>query len=525
MAAPIGMPLIGFLLKIVFLITLFGSTHSVPTVSTGSHSLTSNHHNHNSNPATAALQSQSVPLLPDSTSNTLVIATASTHSTPTPTPSPTIEHDTISQTLNANTPPPSKRITPNHLDEETSTKRVSTTTTPNATRNNINTSKCDDLDDLDAALFGKPYEEQVKIYYCKIYEHIAPRIWTWVLIACHVVVFVVGLLGNTLVCVAVYRNCAMRTVTNYFIVNLAVADFLVILFCLPPTLVWDVTSTWFFGDVMCKVVLYLQTVSVTVSVLTLTFISIDRWYAICYPLRFKSTTRRAQTAICVIWLVSLCLDIPELIVNETRSFNHKLNIDTVYFTQCVATWSSQVERNVQISRMLLLYFLPLMLMSIFYVQIIRVLWQSGTVTHNGIAGRHFNFSMVSNASTKGQLRSRKKAAKMLVSVVGMFAICYFPVHLLSLMRLMVRLHSSDFNNAIAMISHWLCYANSALNPLIYNFMSEKFRKEFKRTIHCTTSTKDSRVELNAIWKTQLRKALSSSLGRSDTNRTTVTSTT
>lgn len=50
----------------------------------------------------------------------------------------------------------------------------------------------------------------------------------------------------------------MRTVTNIFIVNLAVADFLVILFCLPPTVVWDVTMTWYFGETMCKVVLYFQ---------------------------------------------------------------------------------------------------------------------------------------------------------------------------------------------------------------------------------------------------------------------------
>lgn len=85
-----------------------------------------------------------------------------------------------------------------------------------------------------------------------------PTAGMWVLICFHCIVFVVGLVGNTLVCVAVYRNHTMRTVTNYFIVNLAVADFLVILFCLPPSVVWDVTSTWFFGVAMCKVVLYLQ---------------------------------------------------------------------------------------------------------------------------------------------------------------------------------------------------------------------------------------------------------------------------
>lgn len=95
-------------------------------------------------------------------------------------------------------------------------------------------------------------------YLDEIRNFIFPKTWTWVLIFFHSVVFVIGLVGNILVCVAVYRNHTMRTVTNYFIVNLAVADFLVILFCLPPTVIWDVTSTWFLGIAMCKIVLYLQ---------------------------------------------------------------------------------------------------------------------------------------------------------------------------------------------------------------------------------------------------------------------------
>lgn len=65
-------------------------------------------------------------------------------------------------------------------------------------------------------------------------------------------------MGNALVCIAVYTNHTMRTVTNIFIVNLAVADFFVILFCLPPTVLWDVTETWFMGKSMCKVLIYFQ---------------------------------------------------------------------------------------------------------------------------------------------------------------------------------------------------------------------------------------------------------------------------
>lgn len=91
-----------------------------------------------------------------------------------------------------------------------------------------------------------------------ILEHIFPTPFEWVLIVMHVITFVVGLVGNALVCIAVYKNNSMRNVTNIFIVNLAVADFMVILFCLPPTVVWDVTETWFMGTALCKIVLYFQ---------------------------------------------------------------------------------------------------------------------------------------------------------------------------------------------------------------------------------------------------------------------------
>lgn len=99
-----------------------------------------------------------------------------------------------------------------------------------------------------------PDEDYVEM----IENHVLPNHYEYVLIAMHMMVFVVGLVGNALVCVAVYSNPTMRTVTNYFIVNLAVADFMVILFCLPPTVIWDVTETWFMGLALCKVVLYFQ---------------------------------------------------------------------------------------------------------------------------------------------------------------------------------------------------------------------------------------------------------------------------
>ena len=115
-----------------------------------------------------------------------------------------------------------------------------------------------DDDPMDMKNCSNAYCVSMEDYDTLMRAHIFPTTIEWILIAAHIIVFVVGLVGNFLVCVAVYRNTSMRTVTNYFIVNLAVADFMVILFCLPPTVVWDVTETWFLGDTFCKILLYFQ---------------------------------------------------------------------------------------------------------------------------------------------------------------------------------------------------------------------------------------------------------------------------
>ncbi|XP_038109359.1 orexin receptor type 2 isoform X2 [Culex quinquefasciatus] len=333
------------------------------------------------------------------------------------------------------------------------------------------------------------YEEYRQL----LLDYIYPSTAEWILIASHTVVFIMGLVGNALVCIAVYTNHTMRTVTNIFIVNLAVADFFVILFCLPPTVVWDVTETWFMGKAMCKVVIYFQTVSVTVSVLTLTFISIDRWYAICFPLRYKPRPERAWRSIAVIWLIGFLSDLPEFLVLTTR--RKKLRFDIKLFTQCVATWDNEKEKTFYIVKFVFLYSLPLLFMTVAYFQIVRVLWRSDTIPGHresrtqpcGLHGTRTTLNCVGNTSTMGQLRARRKAAKMLVAVVLMFAGCYFPVHMLNVARYTFDIGQSDIVAVLSLFSHWLCYANSAVNPVIYNFMSGKFRREFKNALekcHC-----------------------------------------
>ena len=80
--------------------------------------------------------------------------------------------------------------------------------------------------------------------------------WIYIIIFC--VVFIVGTGGNFLVCYSVWRCKELKSVTNQFLVNLAVADFMVIVTCLPANLVYENLRSWFLGDTVCKLTVYVQ---------------------------------------------------------------------------------------------------------------------------------------------------------------------------------------------------------------------------------------------------------------------------
>lgn len=108
----------------------------------------------------------------------------------------------------------------------------------------------------------------------------------------YISIFVLALLGNGMVCYIVHSSPRMKTVTNYFIVNLAVGDILMSLFCVPFSFFSILLlQYWPFGSLLCHLVNYSQAVSVLVSAYTLVAISIDRYIAILWPLRPRITKR------------------------------------------------------------------------------------------------------------------------------------------------------------------------------------------------------------------------------------------
>ncbi|XP_041535650.1 orexin receptor type 2 [Microtus oregoni] len=369
-------------------------------------------------------------------------------------------------------------------------------------------------------------------------EYLHPKEYEWVLIAGYIIVFVVALIGNVLVCVAVWKNHHMRTVTNYFIVNLSLADVLVTITCLPATLVVDITETWFFGQSLCKVIPYLQTVSVSVSVLTLSCIALDRWYAICHPLMFKSTAKRARNSIVIIWIVSCIIMIPQAIVMECSSMLPGLANKTTLFTVCDERWGGDIyPKMYHICFFLVTYMAPLCLMVLAYLQIFRKLWcrqipgtssvvqrkwkQQQPVSQPRGSGQQSKARISAVAAEIKQIRARRKTARMLMVVLLVFAICYLPISILNVLKRVFGMftHTEDRETVYAWFtfSHWLVYANSAANPIIYNFLSGKFREEFKAAFSCCLGVHHRQGDRLARGRTstESRKSLTTQISNFD----------
>ncbi|KAH0503059.1 Orexin receptor type 1 [Microtus ochrogaster] len=296
------------------------------------------------------------------------------------------------------------------------------------------------------------------------------------------------------VCLAVWRNHHMRTVTNYFIVNLSLADVLVTAICLPASLLVDITESWLFGHALCKVIPYLQAVSVSVAVLTLSFIALDRWYAICHPLMFKSTARRARGSILGIWAVSLAVMVPQAAVMECSSVLPELANRTRLFSVCDEHWADELYPKIYHSCFFIVtYLAPLGLMAMAYFQIFRKLWgrqrpsEQLEAQHQGLCTEPQPRARAFLAEVK-QMRARRKTAKMLMVVLLVFALCYLPISVLNVLKRVFGMfrQASDREAVYACFtfSHWLVYANSAANPIIYNFLSGKFREQFKAAFSC-----------------------------------------
>ncbi|XP_076440841.1 orexin receptor type 2-like [Babylonia areolata] len=314
----------------------------------------------------------------------------------------------------------------------------------------------------------------------EIWAYLQPTVTEWTFLVLYLFCFLLGLGGNGLVVWAVVRNPHLRSTTNVLLTNLALADFLAVLFCMPPNFVQTIWETWFLGRGLCKVVEYYQVIVVLVSILTLTAISVERYCAICRPLTFKETRRRVVVCLVLIWVLAHLAALPRLFIMDLRHDSLVPPDVTVLLTSCVPSdLTRTMALRYEIFLCVAFYGVPILVMGFAYSAVALCLWASANTSF---------LTETDSSAIMSQLKARRRTAMMLIMVVVAFIVCSLPVYIWNMIRLVspgsLWYLDTELVSGITLGAQLLLLINSCINPIIYNFMSAKFRKEFQAACRC-----------------------------------------
>ncbi|XP_041719779.1 adenosine receptor A2a [Coregonus clupeaformis] len=289
-------------------------------------------------------------------------------------------------------------------------------------------------------------------------------------IVLELLIAILSVLGNVLVCWAVCLNSNLQSITNFFVVSLAVADIAVGVLGIPFAIV---ISTGFCSNfygclfIACFVLVLTQS-----SIFSLLAIAIDRYIAIKMPLRYNSlvTGQRAKGIIAVCWVLSIIIGLTPML-GWNKSTERPNSTCPPGLMECL------FEEVVVMDYMVYFNFfacvlMPLLLMLVIYLRIF-------------MAARHqlklIELKAVHGGKSHSTLQKEVQAAKSLAIIVGLFAICWLPLHIINCFTL--------FCPQCARPPLWIIYVaiilshgNSVVNPFIYAYRIREFRHTFRRII-------------------------------------------
>ncbi|XP_004177124.6 thyrotropin-releasing hormone receptor-like [Taeniopygia guttata] len=293
----------------------------------------------------------------------------------------------------------------------------------------------------------------------------------------------VGIAGNAMVVLVVLRTKHMVTPTNCYLVSLAVADLIVLLAAGLPN-ISEVVASWVYGYAGCLCITYLQYLGINISAWSIAAFTVERYIAICHAIKAQllCTVSRARRIIASLWLFTSLYCLMWFFLVDT--------------TQVTFSDGAQVTCGYRVSRSLYMpiyfldfavfYVIPLGLATVLYGLIARILFVSplpGTPQRSFLGSVHQGSSLkLSCRGSRGALGSRKQVTKMLAVVVALFAVLWLPYRTLVVVNSFV---DPPYLNTWFLLFCRLCiYLNSAINPIIYNLMSQKFRAAFRKLYKC-----------------------------------------
>lgn len=310
------------------------------------------------------------------------------------------------------------------------------------------------------------------------------------------VIFVLGVGGNTLVILSVYKNKSLQSVRNTFIVSLSCSDIAV---CLTSVLITPITTmvkSWLFGEAMCYIFPLIQGMSICISTFTLMAVAIDRYILIIHPTKPPIRKEHAVGMIICIWISAASLSIPMAVHSYPFEMTPILaNVSEVgdaprytpcgYF--CGEQWPSTESRQLYGTAVLVLQFLiPLTVIGYSYSAICLKLAHG--VTAKTSVGSCAKGTQLSERQ-KTVLRRKQRTNRMLITMVVIFALCWFLQVLFNVLN--------DYNKspefikdqtyAFGLLFHSIAMASTFWNPILYAGMNEAYREAFLDLLPCLRS--------------------------------------
>ncbi|CAG5108616.1 Similar to Npffr2: Neuropeptide FF receptor 2 (Mus musculus) [Cotesia congregata] len=316
------------------------------------------------------------------------------------------------------------------------------------------------------------------------------------LISLYIPTIVVAVTANLIVITVVVKYQHMRSITNYFVVNLSIADLLVTLICMPMSVSQAISIIWNYGEIMCKLFYYLQGVAVAASVFTITAMSVDRYLAVRSPMDLHRMFNRKTTIMTIItlWFIALTIFAPLLKAVSLENLDLQLNLTLV-----VMAAENESLKILEPPSLLVCSedFKPLGIhahvFGTFCFVLVYAIPGFVVILAYSLMGRTlcarkppFDYDCNAGSASSQQgfrlMRERKRVAWILLTLAILFALCWLPYNVL---RLLVDLDVVYQDRVIPVLLPYCLYlghANSALNPVVYCFMTRNFRQSVKQIL-------------------------------------------
>nr|XP_055042335.1 trace amine-associated receptor 4-like [Misgurnus anguillicaudatus] len=277
--------------------------------------------------------------------------------------------------------------------------------------------------------------------------------------------------GNLLIIISISRFKQLQSPTHLIVQSLAVCDCLLGSLVMPYSMMRSVEGCWFLGDVICKVHFSLDMTFCTSSLIHLSLISIDRYWAICDPLKYRMrvTNNTVTVLITFTWIFSFVYCFSVVFSGVTAVGLEALILQVSCFGGCAVFFNKEWG----LICLILLFVIPGTIMSSLYIIIFTVVKKHAKVLSVKVSVTTTGVNIQSSAHRE------RKAAKTLALVMGVFFLCWLPFFITIAVDPYINFVTpADVFEAL----FWFAYFNSTCNPLIYGFFYPRFQKAFKTLI-------------------------------------------